>query len=256
MHIRLRRAFTLIEIIIASAVLSVFMTGIFSLYNSGSSSFMAGSWRLEEQQRAQRLLSGLRRDLGICSNGLYKITADGTRSVLQSTPIYVNAAAFSINKAPKYLNANVKKWTCLMAFSISHPYQAANPVLAIAEVKGKWAGASVWVKNRKIRYIKTGSVNKYINTPVGIPAGITEIPSPAMVAAGADFLPDAAHRQDTTYDLSTEEIAIVASGSAAVPSGLAIFLHSIRYKGTQKTNSELIQTTAVKLASMTPVVTF
>lgn len=55
--------FTLVEIIVAAAVLSVFFIGLFSLYRMGSTMFITGSWKLNKQKEAERFLAVLRERL-------------------------------------------------------------------------------------------------------------------------------------------------------------------------------------------------
>ena len=52
--------FTLIEIIIASAIFAMFTGGLFSFYRMGSRMFLTGSWKLTRQKEAERFLSILK----------------------------------------------------------------------------------------------------------------------------------------------------------------------------------------------------
>jgi len=65
-----RNGFTLIEIIIASGILSMFMVGVFQLYRSGSQSFLLGSWKTRAQKDAQMFLEELRTVLEVSGNAL------------------------------------------------------------------------------------------------------------------------------------------------------------------------------------------
>jgi len=55
-----RSAFTLIEILVASVVFSLFLGGLFSLYRMGSQMYFAGGWRLQRQKDAERFLNALK----------------------------------------------------------------------------------------------------------------------------------------------------------------------------------------------------
>jgi len=55
-----RSAVTLIEIIIASAILSALMVSVFLIFRSGSESFSSGSWRIQNQKMLQVFLARLR----------------------------------------------------------------------------------------------------------------------------------------------------------------------------------------------------
>lgn len=62
--------FTLVEILVAAGILSMFMTAVFQLYRSGSQSFMLGSWKTRSQKDAQLFLEELRSVLEISGNAL------------------------------------------------------------------------------------------------------------------------------------------------------------------------------------------
>ncbi len=62
--------FTLVEILVAAGILSVFMASVFQLYRSGSQSFMLGSWKTRAQKDAQVFLEELRTVLEISGNAL------------------------------------------------------------------------------------------------------------------------------------------------------------------------------------------
>ncbi len=63
-----KTGFTLIEIIVASAILSLFITGVFSFYRMGSRMFMSGSWKFEKQKSVERFLTILKERIEQASN--------------------------------------------------------------------------------------------------------------------------------------------------------------------------------------------
>lgn len=65
---RQSRGFTLVEIIVATAVFSLFLGGLFSLYRMGSKMFVAGSWKLQKQKEAERFLALLKERLDQASH--------------------------------------------------------------------------------------------------------------------------------------------------------------------------------------------
>ena len=252
-----KRGFTLIEILVAAGILSLFMTGVFSIYRSSSRAFVSGSWRADEQKRLQTFLAALSRDLSLANPSLYQIMSDGARINAQATPIHINSLMFSLNAAPTFLKTNGKNWVCLLAFSISYPYVAANATLAAPETNGRWSGVSIWAKDRKIRYVRTGDPDVYNSVPAGLPGGIVDFPGPALVGPGLNFLPDPHQNRDYTYDLSLEEIAVVATGTSIDQlSGLEIISRSVRYEGGAATDASIQQTIGVRIASMSNIVTF
>lgn len=248
---------TLVEILIAAGVLSLFMTAVFSVYRSGSRGFVSGTWRAEEQKKLQTFISALTRDLSQANSDLISIAADGTRTVVMSTPLYISKDLYKFDSEPKFLNAGTDKWFCLLAFSISYPHIAANGTLMAAEQPGRWSGVSVWVKGRNIRYVRTGSPGIFSSVPAGLPGAVVGIPGPGVVGDGLDFLSDTDQNRNHTFDLSLEEVAVVGNGSSAgSPSGLELIFKSARYENGKKTAAEIMQNAVVELASQTVLVTF
>ncbi len=60
--------FTLIEIMVASAVFSLFTVGLFAFYRMGSNMFLTGSWKLTRQKEAERFLSILKERIEQAAN--------------------------------------------------------------------------------------------------------------------------------------------------------------------------------------------
>ncbi len=60
--------FTLIEIMVASAVFSLFTAGLFAFYRMGSNMFLTGSWKLTRQKEAERFLSILKERIEQAAN--------------------------------------------------------------------------------------------------------------------------------------------------------------------------------------------
>ncbi|NCB40438.1 MAG: hypothetical protein EOM80_16885 [Erysipelotrichia bacterium] len=248
---------TLIEILIAAGLLSLFMTAAFSVYRSGSRGFVTGSWRAEEQKKLQTFISALTRDLGQANSGLINIAADGSTSQIIATPLYINDNLYVFDAAEKFLNAGNDNWVCLLAFSISYPHIEANDVLVAAEQFGRWSGVSVWAKGRKIRYVRTGDPDVFKSVPAAFPAAIDGFPGSSIVGDGKSFVSDLDQNRNHTYDLSLEELALVGrGGDAAAPSGLELTFRSARYENGKKTDSEITQNAVVRLASQTVIVTF
>lgn len=252
-----RHGFTLMEILIAAGVLSLFMTGVFALYRSGSRGFVAGSWRAEEQKRAQIFMSALSRDLSMANAGLLRIEDDGAQTVVQATPIYINSNMFRLNSAPAFMSTDTSNWTCLMAFSISYPFLAANATFSTPLQNGRWSGVAVWAKNRKVRYVRTGDPVFYSSTPAIFPGAIVQFPGPGLVNSGADFHPDSDQNRNRTFDFTLDQIACVATGtSLASPGVMEVICRFVRFEGGRRTEAEVVQNVTVKLASMTSIVTF
>lgn len=63
-----RSGFTLVEIIVAASVFTLFFLGAFNLYRMGSNMFLRGSWKLQKQKEAERFLAILRERLEMASS--------------------------------------------------------------------------------------------------------------------------------------------------------------------------------------------
>jgi len=63
-----RNGFTLVEIIVAASVFSLFFLGVFNLYRMGSNMFLRGSWKLHKQKEAECFLAILRERLEMASS--------------------------------------------------------------------------------------------------------------------------------------------------------------------------------------------
>lgn len=74
--------FTLIEIIIASAIFTMFMTGVFSFYRMGSRMFVSGSWKLNKQKETERFMSILKERIEQASNATQIDPGGGPGSVI------------------------------------------------------------------------------------------------------------------------------------------------------------------------------
>ena len=59
-HKHKRKAFTLVEVIIASLIFVGFLGGVFSLYNMGSRMYLSGSWKYNKQKEGERFLETLK----------------------------------------------------------------------------------------------------------------------------------------------------------------------------------------------------
>ncbi len=65
-----RKGFTVVEIMVAAGILSLFMVGVFQLYRSGTQSFLLGSWKTRAQKDAQMFLEELRTIMEVSGNAL------------------------------------------------------------------------------------------------------------------------------------------------------------------------------------------
>jgi prepilin-type N-terminal cleavage/methylation domain-containing protein len=70
------RGYTLVEILVAASVFSLFFMGVFNLYRMGSNMFVYGSWKLQKQKDAERFLAILRERLEMASSPTVVTNAD------------------------------------------------------------------------------------------------------------------------------------------------------------------------------------
>lgn len=61
-------AFTLVEVLVAAGIFSLFCVGLFSFYRMGSNIFVKGSWKLRKQKEAERFLAAVKERIEQTSN--------------------------------------------------------------------------------------------------------------------------------------------------------------------------------------------
>ncbi|MBU1105615.1 MAG: hypothetical protein KKB51_03020 [Candidatus Riflebacteria bacterium] len=170
------------EILIAAAISALLFTGTFSIYRSGSESFLLGDWKINSQKSAQRFLAVLSTDLNQANNAIS--IASASSSVAATTPIYVKSTAFyQDGDAPKALNIQGPAWVPLLFFSVSRPNVLASEFTAARP--GLWKGVSLWGKDGKLIYTKTGNTTKYSTIPGNIPSNILSYMPPGVSPTGA-----------------------------------------------------------------------
>lgn len=250
-----KAGFSLVEVIIASAVFLALVTSVFWIYNSITKFVMGGSWRLGEQKRAQQFLSELVRDLQRSNPSVVKIASSGEVLDLVQTPVFININYYStVSQVP--IPVNSTSWQCLMAFSIAKPFREANATFAVALDRGKWTGISLWGNSRHLLYIREDDPAVWTATPTAFPAGITPGLPPSGVSAGSDFEPSQDRIHSRIVHSAVEEFSIFGTGT---PIG---FLE-IRAKFRKYSNGapskppvQFEEVVAVKLATGSIVTTF
>ncbi len=154
-----RRGITLTEILIATAVFSMFMISAFGVFSSSQSGFETGSWRLHRQKQAQIFLLRLK-EIIEKANHAYEISPDGkTNRIGGSRDILVNGTwrdklASSSDHA-------------VMFFSITTPFVPAVPELGQTQRTGNWKGCALECRKGVLRCYQTGDWNKM---PAATPA--------------------------------------------------------------------------------------
>lgn len=248
----------MVEMLLAVSLLTMIVAATFSLYKYSTKNFQVGSWRLEEGKRLQHLNSQITRDLSLVPPYLASILETGEINVKKATPVWINSLCYSENdNSPNFLNiGNTANWVCLMSFSIATQHISASTLLGSEEVKGKWCGVALWVKDGKFKYIKDGRHSQYTSVPAQLPPAI-DYPGPDIVADGLDIENDNSKNMQLNSDTSAEEISFVGKKSSNnIITSLEITVKSVRREGNRLTDTGLTQKVLVKLASGTSILTF
>lgn len=141
------RGITLVEILIATSVFSLFMISVFGVFEYSRAGFETGSWRIQRQKNAQTFLLRLK-DLLERSNHPYQVAPNGATVRVSTSPIVVNDAWFS--KVASTTNNGI------MYFSITSPYVPEQPELGQKERKGVWKGVGLDCKDKTLKLYLTG----------------------------------------------------------------------------------------------------
>jgi len=153
------RGITLTEILIATAVFSMFMISAFGVFSSSQTGFDTGSWRLHRQKQAQIFLLRLKEILEK-ANHAYEIRPDGkTNRFGGSRDILVNGTW-----RDKLASATDH---AVLFFSITTPFIPAVPELGQTQKTGSWKGCGLECKKNILRCYQTGDWNQM---PAATPA--------------------------------------------------------------------------------------
>ncbi len=121
---RPRTGFTLVEVLIATAVFSLFLGGLFSLYRMGSRMFQAGSWKLQKQKEAERFLASLKERLEQASHvAIVNPTGNPQLSEADSQIGYVGGSIYRSSIAAKTRR--------ILLFTVCKPSISGTPGLLL-----------------------------------------------------------------------------------------------------------------------------
>ncbi|HAE40890.1 MAG TPA: hypothetical protein DCG57_19985 [Candidatus Riflebacteria bacterium] len=137
-----RNGLTLIEILVASSILSLFMAGVFQLYRSGSQSFLLGSWKSRAQKDAQLFLEEFRSVLEISGNAL--VFRDEVIDPPLRLPVQLHSGANNAVLAMSGLNGVVGYMNIVTPCTL---YSGLAP----ARLPGTWVGAVLEAENGILR---------------------------------------------------------------------------------------------------------
>lgn len=118
-------AFTLVEILVATVVFSLFLTGLFSLYRIGTRMYMTGGWRLQRQKDAERFFNFLRERIEQSSSPV-DVSADGTLTENESQFVLITPGTYSYKTGLASATALNKDPQLMMAFPVCKPAIRSN----------------------------------------------------------------------------------------------------------------------------------
>lgn len=155
-----KKAFTLVEMLIAVSVLSLLLASAYGLYSHAQKSFNVGSWRLSKQRSAQTFLLRLKETLEK-ANHAYSIEnsgvqgrVGGSRNILIDTKYY-NKLASTSNKL-------------MLCGSINKYYTSGSPELRVPARPGIWKGFALQCFNKKLKLYQTGKWDDMEPSPPAI----------------------------------------------------------------------------------------
>ncbi|HOT30292.1 MAG TPA: prepilin-type N-terminal cleavage/methylation domain-containing protein [Candidatus Ozemobacteraceae bacterium] len=184
-----RSGFTLIEVIIAAGLLSIFLIGVFNLYRSGSNVFRSGNWRMVTQKQMQLTLQQIREDLERANNATCFLPTGIASEVL---PVYLRRSCTVLGSEPTQLTSITPSQLLLYA-SITTPNTETSSVAA-TKAKGTWMGIALYGGTNSLRYVRKSNPD---TEPPPSSDNITNYKPSGGVGSTASFtgaLSDAIHK--------------------------------------------------------------
>lgn len=165
-----RKGITVIEVLVAAAIMSVFMLGVFQLYRSGTESFILGSWKTRAQKDSQLFLEELRSVVEMAGNAL--VLRDDSIDASLQLPLRLHTGA---NESQLEL-ATLDDGQLVAFFNIVTPCTLHSTFAEVQE-PGTWLGVTLIWQNGSLQY-------RTYNDP-------TLLPAEAMgwaIGLGGDFV--------------------------------------------------------------------
>lgn len=165
-----KRGFTLIEIIVASGILSLFMIGVFQLHRSGSQSFALGFWKSRAQKDAQSFLEEFRTVVEMSGNAIvFQDTAIDSSLLL---PLQIDANCQNTELSLSSLTNDT-----MIAFMNTVSPCTLHSNLAKIKETGKWFGTVMSANKGTLEL-------RYYSDPSLLPTQAM----PWALALGGDFV--------------------------------------------------------------------
>ena len=232
----LNRGFTMVELLVAFGIFIMFFTGLFSLFNMGTSMFHSGSWKLNKQKEAQRFFTALKERMEQAAN-LSRINPAGvgnSQIEIASLSVYTIPTGTTISVAT--LPAPLK----ILAFSITKPDMTAaggNRGLCFPHVIVAQRGSLLFYGSNI-----TGDATVTTAIAAFPPDPTTRLPSGNWTGLPSDF-----QLGGRVFDLSLTEVKAArvnwgtASGTGVQDAGkvwtLEVDFEEGKYKKTSMTHS-------------------
>ena len=249
-------AFTLVEIIVACAIFSGFLIGVFSIFRSGSTVYIAGNWKIQHQNKLRILMEGIKSDLEKANN-VFTISKT-TQTQIATTPIYLNNNCYAsgTNSFPIMGIATSSTFVPIMFLSVTMPRVNAS-IFSPTAKSGKWYGSSLWGKQGKLYFTRTGKTSRYTSYPNALPSGVVSYAPPSVVAGG-NYEPSARSIAIVIDDVESvgfvsNEITNTAGQQKQI---LKIRLILRRTRGGKSTNTTIEEVVAAKIQEETNIVKF
>lgn len=150
-----KKAFTLVELTISAALLSLVVFAITSVYSGSSKSFNTSSWRMSRQKEAQILLLRFKEAMEKASH-FNSIKATGVKE--RKSDVNVIIAGNYYNKIASAAN------TGIVFASHCTPHIESNPELQTTEKLAVFKGFSLECYDRNLAFVQTGDSNKLMAT--------------------------------------------------------------------------------------------
>lgn len=151
-----KKAFTLVELMIATVLLGLVTTAAFSIFGGSNKGFKSGTWRMNTQKDAQRFLLQFKENVEKASH-VYSLDTNGERKEEKEIPITIVSDYY--NKLASSSNTGV-----LFASRVT-PIYDKNPELGInRDVNGIWKGISLECYDKTVYFVYTGDKSKLLNS--------------------------------------------------------------------------------------------
>ena len=155
-----RPGVTMVELLIATGVFSLFMFSIYGVFEYSRSGFNSGSWRIQRQKQAQTFLLRLKELLERSSHA-YAVAPNGATSKVADRPTVINGTWY--NKVASTTNHGI------LYFSITTPFVPEQPELGQEKRMGIWKGVGLDCKDKTLKLYLTGVWDEMpAHTPVEV----------------------------------------------------------------------------------------